>query len=88
MRSLFHSFVTLTWTYNQLWLSMVLSSSQLMKIYYDLCTSFVAWKTTWCITFAMLQHHEFIGFMGSFQICAKSIISWVRIVYTQMSCII
>jgi hypothetical protein len=24
-------------------------------------------------------HHKFIGFMGLFQICAKSIISWVRI---------
>jgi len=33
-------------------------------------------------------HKKFIDFMGSFQIRAKSIISWVRIVYTQMSCII
>jgi hypothetical protein len=27
-------------------------------------------------------HKKFIGFMGSFQIHAKSIISWVCIVYT------
>jgi len=33
-------------------------------------------------------HHKFISFMGSFQIYAKYVISWVRIVYTQMSCII
>jgi hypothetical protein len=27
-------------------------------------------------------HHKFIGFMGLFQICAKSVISWVHIIYT------
>jgi hypothetical protein len=33
-------------------------------------------------------NHKFIGFMGSFQIHAKFVISWVCIIYTQMSCII
>jgi len=33
-------------------------------------------------------HHKFISFMGFFQICAKFVISWVHIVYTQISCII
>ncbi len=33
-------------------------------------------------------HHKFISFMGSFQIRANFVISWVHIVYTQMSCII
>ncbi len=27
-------------------------------------------------------HHKFIGFMGLFQIHAKSVISWVHIIYT------
>jgi hypothetical protein len=37
-------------------------------------------KCTW--------HHKFIGFMGLFQIHAKSTISWVCIIQTNMSCII
>jgi hypothetical protein len=34
------------------------------------------------------SHHKFMGFTGSFQIHAKFVISWVCIVYIQMSCII
>jgi hypothetical protein len=34
------------------------------------------------------QQHKFIGFLGLFQIHVKSIILWVHIIYTQMSCII
>ncbi len=37
---------------------------------------------------AMTMHHKLIGFIGSFQIHMKSVISWVRIIYTRMLCII
>jgi hypothetical protein len=36
---------------------------------------FQKWSCNW-----VNYHHKFIGFMGSFQICVKSIISWVCIV--------
>jgi hypothetical protein len=35
-----------------------------------------------------LSHHKFIEFMGLLQILGKFVISWVHIVYTQMSYII
>jgi hypothetical protein len=37
---------------------------------------------------AMTMHHKLIGFIGSFQIHIKFVISWVCIIYTRMLCIL